>query len=204
MFTELGVDVIVSGGQTMNPSTEDLFKACEQVDAENVFIFPNNKNIIMTANQVAELTEKNVIVIPTKTIPQGFTAMLGFDPDADAEANREAMTEIIAGVDTMQITYAARNSNFDDMDIKEGDYLALYKDKLLCSNKDLNVLYEALAEKVKESGKSFISIYYGEGVSEDEAQAVADVFEAKLAGTDAEITLYNGAQPVYYYIISAE
>ncbi len=204
MFTELGVDVIVSGGQTMNPSTEDLFKACEQVEAENVFIFPNNKNIIMTANQVAELTEKNVIVIPTKTIPQGFTAMLGFDPDADAEANREAMTEIIAGVDTMQITYAARNSNFDDMDIKEGDYLALYKDKLLCSSKDLNVLYEALADKVKESGKSFISIYYGEGVTEEEAQTVSDIFEAKLAGTDAEITLYNGAQPVYYYIISAE
>ena len=204
MFTELGVDVIVSGGQTMNPSTEDLFKAVESVDAETVFILPNNKNIIMTANQVAELTDKNVIVIPTKTIPQGFTAMLGFDPDADANTNKECMSENILGVDTMQITYAARNSNFDDMDIKEGDYLALYKDKLLCSNKDLTVLYDALAEKVKESGKSFISIYYGEGVSEDEAQAVADIFEAKLAGTDAEITLYNGAQPVYYFIISAE
>jgi len=204
MFTELGVDVIVSGGQTMNPSTEDLFKAVEGIDAENVFIFPNNKNIIMTANQVAELTDKNVIVIPTKTIPQGFTAMLGFDPEAEAEINREAMTEIIAGVDTMQITYAARNSNFDDMDIKEGDYLALCNNKLLCSNKDLKVLYEALAEKIKESGKSFISIYYGEGVTEDEAQAVVSLFEEKLGGTDAEITLYNGAQPVYYYIISAE
>ena len=204
MFSELGVDVIVSGGQTMNPSTEDLFNAVESVDAENVFILPNNKNIIMTANQVAELTDKNVIVIPTKTIPQGFTAMLGFDPDADVDTNKECMSENILGVDTMQITYAARNSNFDDMDIKEGDYLALYKDKLLCSDKDLNVLFDALAEKVKESGKSFVSIYYGEGVTEDEAQTLYDIFEAKLEGTDAEITLYNGAQPVYYYIISAE
>ena len=204
MFTELGVDVIVSGGQTMNPSTEDLFKAVESVDAENIFILPNNKNIIMTANQVAELTDKNVIVIPTKTIPQGFTAMLGFDPDADADANAECMAENIKGVDTMQITYAARNSNFDDMDIKEGDYLALYRDKLLCSDKDLNVLFNALASKVKESGKSFISIYYGEGVTEEEAQVLVDVFESVLGDTDAEITLYNGAQPVYYYIISAE
>ncbi|MBQ8566753.1 MAG: DAK2 domain-containing protein [Clostridia bacterium] len=204
IFTELGVDVIVSGGQTMNPSTEDLFKAVEQIDAENVFILPNNKNIIMTANQVAELTDKNVIVIPTKSIPQGFTAMLGFDPDDEAEVNKGAMTEIIKDVDTMQITYAARNSNFDDMDIKEGDYLALCNNKLLCSDKDLNVLYEALAEKIKESGKGFVSIYYGEGVTEDEAQTVLSFFEEKLRYTDAEITLYNGAQPVYYYIISAE
>ena len=188
----------------MNPSTEDLFKAVESVDAETVFILPNNKNIIMTANQVADLTDKNVIVIPTKTIPQGFTAMLGFDPDADANTNKECMSENILGVDTMQITYAARNSNFDDMDIKEGDYLALYKDKLLCADKSLDVLFNALADKVKESGKSFVSIYYGEGVTEDEAQTVLNVFEAKLGGTDAEITLYNGAQPVYFYIISAE
>ena len=204
MFTELGVDAIVSGGQTMNPSTEDLFKAVESVDAENVFILPNNKNIIMTANQVADLTDKNIMVIPTKTIPQGFTAMLGFDMDAEPEANKEAMTENMSGVDTMQITYAARNSNFDGMDIKEGDYLALYNNKLLCSDSNIDVLFHALCEKISESGKSFVSIYYGEGVSESDAEKAASIFEADLADADAEIALYNGAQPVYYYIISAE
>jgi len=204
MFTELGVDAIVSGGQTMNPSTEDLSRAVESVDAENIFILPNNKNIIMTANQVADLTDKNIIVIPTKTIPQGFTAMLGFDMDAEPDANKEAMTENMSGVDTMQITYAARNSNFDGMDIKEGDYLALYNGKLLCSDSNIDVLFHALGEKISESGKSFVSIYYGEGVSESDAEKAVSIFEADLADADAEIALYNGAQPVYYYIISAE
>lgn len=204
VFEELGIDKIVSGGQTMNPSTEDLFSAVQEVDAETVFILPNNKNIIMTANQVVELIDdKKIVVIPTRSVPQGFSAMLGYDESATTEENKEAMTEASRSVDTMQITYAARNSNFDDMDIKEGDYLALFNDKLLTSDKDLNNLFGAFVEKIKENDKSFVSIYYGEGVSEEEASKTADIFAAAL-GAGVEINLVNGAQPVYFYVISAE
>ena len=204
VFEELGIDKIVSGGQTMNPSTEDLSDAVNAVDAETVFIFPNNKNIIMTANQVAELIDdKKIVVIPTRSVPQGFSAMLGYDEDASVEDNLASMTECAHNVDTMQITYAARNSNFDDMDIEEGDYLALLNDKLLTSNKDLNVIFGSLISKIKENGKTFVSIYYGEGVSEDEASKTADIFAAEL-GSGVEVNLVNGAQPVYFYVISAE
>ncbi len=203
MFEELGIDKIVSGGQTMNPATEELSSAVEAVDAETVFILPNNKNIIMTANQVAELVDKKVVVIPTRSVPQGFSAMLGFDEDATPEDNAISMTECSQGVDTMQITYAARNSNFDDMDISEGDYLALLNDKLLSADKDLNNLFGTLIEKIKEGDKSFVSIYYGENVTEDEAQEVVELFKREL-GSRVEINLCFGAQPVYFYVISAE
>ncbi len=203
MFEELGIDKIVSGGQTMNPATEELSSAVESVDAETVFILPNNKNIIMTANQVAELVDKKVVVIPTRSVPQGFSAMLGFDEDATPEDNAASMTECSQGVDTMQITYAARNSNFDDMDISEGDYLALLNDKLLCADKDVTVLFANLIEQIRASEKSFVSIYYGEGVSEQEAQKTADYFKNEL-GSRVEINLCFGAQPVYFYVISAE
>lgn len=204
VFEELGIDKIVSGGQTMNPATEDLCEAVKAVDAETVFILPNNKNIIMTANQVAELIEdKKIVVVPTRSVPQGFSAMLGFDAEASAEENEASMTECAQGVDTMQITYAARNSNFDDMDIEEGDYLALLNDKLLSSNKNLNMLFDALIAKIKENEKTFVSIYYGEGISEDEASKTADIFAAAL-GAGVEVSLINGAQPVYFYVISAE
>ncbi|MBO5374055.1 MAG: DAK2 domain-containing protein, partial [Clostridia bacterium] len=156
VFEELGIDKIVSGGQTMNPATEDLCAAVDAVDAETVFILPNNKNIIMTANQVAELSDKKIVVIPTRSVPQGFSAMLGYDEDAMVEENETSMTECAKGVDTMQITYAARNSNFDDMDIEEGDYLALLNDKLLSADKDLSKLFGQLAEKIKENEKSFV------------------------------------------------
>jgi dihydroxyacetone kinase-like predicted kinase len=204
VFEELGIDKIVSGGQTMNPSTEDLCDAVNEVNAETVFVFPNNKNIIMTANQVAEIVEdKKIVVIPTRSVPQGFSAMLGFDEDASAEDNLASMTECSQGVDTMQVTYAARNSNFDDMDIEEGDYLALLNDKLLTSNKDLKAIFEALIAKIKENGKTFVSIYYGEGISEEEASKTADIFAAEL-GSNVEVNLVKGAQPVYFYVISAE
>lgn len=204
VFEELGIDKIVSGGQTMNPATEDLCSAVEEVDAETVFILPNNKNIIMTANQVAEIIEdKKIVVIPTRSVPQGFSAMLGYDEGASVEENEASMTECSKGVDTMQITYAARNSNFDDMDIQEGDYLALLNDKLLSSDKDLNRLFELLVEKIKESGKSFVSIYYGEGIDEEEASKTADLFASAL-GAGVEVNLINGSQPVYFYVISAE
>ncbi len=203
IFNELGIDKIVSGGQTMNPATEDLSDAVEAIPAETIFILPNNKNIIMAAKQVAELTNKNVIVIPTRSVPQGFSAMLGFDPEASAEENEASMTECAQNVDTMQITYAARNSNFDDMDISEGDFLALLNDKLLASGKDLNELFNMLIENISEKQKSFVSIYYGEGISEDEAEKTAEYFKGKL-GSGIEVNLYKGDQPVYFYVISAE
>ena len=204
MFRELGVDQIVAGGQTMNPSTEDLYNAVNKINAKNIFILPNNKNIIMTSNQVAELTDKNIIVIPTKSIPQGFSAMLGFDEESDYEANEASMKEMIGSVSTMQITYAARNSNYDGLDIKEGDYLALYEDKLLCSDNSLETLLKAFCDKIREQDKSFISIYYGSDVSEEEANKASSLISNELDGTGAEINLYYGNQPVYYYIISAE
>lgn len=203
IFEELGVDKIVSGGQTMNPATEDLCAAVEAVDAETVFILPNNKNIIMTAKQVAELVDKNVIVIPTRSVPQGFSAMLGYNENADATENEQAMTETSLGVDTMQITYAARNSNFDDMDISEGDYLAILNDKLLSADKDLTKMFVELVNRIKESSKSIVSIYYGADVSDEEAEKTAEFFRKEL-GNGVDISLYNGAQPVYFYIISAE
>ncbi len=204
MFRELGVDGIVSGGQTMNPSTEDLYKAVSQVNAKTVFILPNNKNIILTANQVSELTDKNVIVIPTKTIPQGFAAMLGFNEDEDGETNEKSMTECIGNVDTMQVTYAARNSNYAGLNIEEGDLLALYEDKLLCADKDIKQLLKILADKAKHKEKKFISIYYGSDVSDDMANEALAIVKEELKDTDAEVTLYKGNQPVYYFIISAE
>ena len=203
VFEELGIDKIVSGGQTMNPATEDLCAAVEAVDAETVFILPNNKNIIMTAKQVAEIVDKNVIVIPTRSVPQGFSAMLGYNEDADATENEKAMIEAYQGVDTMQVTYAARNSNFDDMDISEGDYLAILNDKLLAADKDLTKIFGELSNNIKEASKTFVNIYYGADVSEEEANKTAEFFEKEL-GNGVEISLCNGAQPVYFYVISAE
>ena len=204
MFEELGIDRIVSGGQTMNPSTDDLYAAVQSVDAKTVFILPNNKNIIMTANQISELTDKNVVVIPTRSIPQGFSAMLGFDEEADVETNTQNMIENAKNVDTMQITYAARNSNFDGMDIAEGDYLGICNDKLLANNSNIEKIFESIVQKIKDTGKSFVSIYYGQDISEQDANKVLELVQGELKDAGVEITLYNGAQPVYYYIISAE
>ncbi len=202
VFTNLGVDAIISGGQTMNPSTQDILEAVNQVPAETVFVLPNNKNIIMAAQQVDALTPKKVIVIPSKTVPQGITAMLNFNPDGEAEENEAALTESLATVETMQITYAARNSDFDGHDIHEGDYLALYGSALFGTSRDIKVLLRSLAEKVRDAGKEYITIYYGGDVKERHAQKAADIF-AKIC-PDADVNLINGGQPVYYYLISAE
>ena len=204
MFKELGVDVIVSGGQTMNPSTEDLYNAVCQINAKNIIILPNNKNIIMTASQVNELTDKNIIVIPTRSIPQGISACLAFNQDASADENKEAMTEVISETDTMQITYAARNSNFDGMDISEGDYLGICNDKLVTNDNALEKILDAFSDKIKESEKSVVTIFYGEDVSEQEAEKTLSYLTSKLSNEGIEISLYQGGQPVYYYIISAE
>ena len=202
VFKDLGVDGIISGGQTMNPSTQDILEVVNQVPAETVFVLPNNKNIIMAAEQVNALTPKNVVVIPSKTVPQGITGMLSFNPDGSVEENTEALTEALSTVDTMQITYAARNSDFDGYDIHEGDYLAMYGGALFGTGKDIKVLLRALAEKVRDEGKSYITIYYGEDVREKHAQKAADIFAE--ACPDADVNLLSGGQPVYYYLISAE
>ena len=202
VFMNLGVDQIISGGQTMNPSTQDILEAVNKVPAETVFILPNNKNIIMAAEQVAGLTPKNIVVIPSKTVPQGVTAMLSFNPEGSIEENTEALTEALGTVDTMQITYAARNSDFDGYDIHEGDYLALYGNQLFGTSQDIKVLLKSLAEKVRDDGKEYITIYYGADVKEKHAQKAADLF-ADIC-PNADVNLLNGGQPVYYYLISAE
>ena len=202
VFLNLGVDQIISGGQTMNPSTQDILEAVNKVPAETVFVLPNNKNIIMAAEQVDALTPKHVVVIPSKTVPQGVTAMLGFNPEGSVEENTETLTEALGMVDTMQITYAARNSDFDGYDIHEGDYLALYGSQLFGTSRDIKVLLKSLAEKVRDEGKEYVTIYYGEDVKEKHAQKAADIF-ADIC-PNADVNLLSGGQPVYYYLISAE
>ena len=202
VFLNLGVDQIISGGQTMNPSTQDILEAVNKVPAETVFVLPNNKNIIMAAEQVDALTPKHVVVIPSKTVPQGVTAMLSFNPEGSIEENTEALTEALGTVDTMQITYAARNSDFDGYDIHEGDYLALYGSALFGTSQDIKVLLRSLAEKVRDEGKEYITIYYGADVKEKHAQKAADIF-ADIC-PNADVNLLSGGQPVYYYLISAE
>ena len=202
VFLNLGVDATISGGQTMNPSTQDILEAVNQVPAETVFVLPNNKNIIMAAEQVDALTPKTVVVIPSKTVPQGVTAMLSFNPESSVEENTAAMTEALGTVDTMQITYAARNSDIDGYDIHQGDYLALYGSSLFGTSGDIRVLLKSLAEKVRDEGKEYITIYYGADVKEKHAQKAADLF-ADIC-KDADVNLLNGGQPVYYYLISAE
>ena len=202
VFQNLGVDGIISGGQTMNPSTQDILEAVNKVPAETVIVLPNNKNIIMAAEQGDALTPKNVVVIPSKTVPQGITAMLSFNPDGELQENVEALTEALGTVDTMQITYAARNSDFDGYDIHEGDYLAIYEKSLFGTSRDIKVLLKALAQKIHEDGKEFITIYYGADIKEKHAQKAADLFQEICP--NADVNLLNGGQPVYYYLISAE
>ena len=203
VFRDLGADGVVSGGQTMNPSTESILEGVEKIPAETVFVLPNNGNIIMAAQQCDALTEKHVVVIPTKTVPQGITAMMNVDFEApDADSIADAMNASLSTVTTAQITYAARNSDFDGFDIKEGDYLALEEGKLFGTDTSLDVLLEKLAADAVERSAGFISLYFGEDVSEEEAQKAAQVFEDRCP--DAEVAVLSGGQPVYYYIISME
>ena len=202
VFMNLGVDGIISGGQTMNPSTQDILEEVNKVPAETVYVLPNNKNIIMAAEQVDALTPKHVVVIPSKTVPQGVTAMLSFNPEGTEEENTQALTEALATVDTMQITYAARNSDFDGYTIHEGDFLAMYGGVLFGTSRDIKVLLRSLAEKVRDEGKEYITIYYGADIQEKHAQKAADLFAEMCP--DADVNLLSGGQPVYYYLISAE
>ena len=203
VFTDLGADGVISGGQTMNPSTESILREIRKVPARTVFVLPNNKNIIMAAQQCMGLTEKNVVVIPTASIPQGVSAMMAVDPDmSDADAIAKAMTDAAQNVSTAQITYAARNSDFDGFDIHEGDYLALLDGKLHGTDRDVSALLGGLADEAASRGAEFITVFYGEDVAEEDAHKACDIFTHKCP--DAEINLICGGQPVYYYIISIE
>lgn len=203
VFTDLGADGVISGGQTMNPSTESILREIRKVPARTVFVLPNNKNIIMAAQQCMGLTEKNVVVIPTASIPQGVSAMMAVDPDmSDADAIAKAMTDAAQNVSTAQITYAARNSDFDGFDIHEGDYLTLLDGKLHGTDRDVSALLGGLADEAASRGAEFITVFYGEDVAEEDARKACDIFTHKCP--DAEINLICGGQPVYYYIISIE
>ena len=203
VFTDLGADGVISGGQTMNPSTESILREIRKVPARTVFVLPNNKNIIMAAQQCMGLTEKNVVVIPTASIPQGVSAMMAVDPDmSGADAIAKAMTDAAQNVSTAQITYAARNSDFDGFDIHEGDYLTLLDGKLHGTDRDVSALLGGLADEAASRGAEFITVFYGEDVVEEDAHKACDIFTHKCP--DAEINLICGGQPVYYYIISIE
>ena len=203
VFTDLGADGVISGGQTMNPSTESILKEIKKVPAHTVFVLPNNKNIIMAAQQCIGLTEKTVVVIPTASIPQGVSAMMAVDPDmSDADAIAKAMTDAAQCVSTAQITYAARNSDFDGFDIHEGDYLALLDGKLLGTDRDVSALLDGLSDEAASREAEFVTVFYGEDVNEEDAHKACDAFTRKCP--DAEVNLICGGQPVYYYIISIE
>ena len=203
VFRDLGADGIISGGQTMNPSTEDIMREIDKTPAEVVFVLPNNKNIIMAAEQCVRLVEgKRVVVLPSKTVPQGISALLAFDPDSSVEENTEAMGDALKRVSTSEITYAARDSDFDGFAIKQGDYLALAEHQLFGTDQDIYALLRRLAEAQPQQEAEFITVFYGEDVQEADAQKALAIFQE--ACPKAEITLLAGGQPVYYYMISAE
>jgi DAK2 domain fusion protein YloV len=202
LFRDLGADMMVEGGQTMNPSTEDILAAIDGTPAEVVFVLPNNKNIIMASEQAAELASKQVVVLPTKTIPQGISAMLAFDPEIDPENNAQTMNVASQLVHSGQMTYAARDSEFDGNPIKQGDYLALCEGKLHATGPDFFETMQKLAEGMCNGDSAFITILYGEGADEEQAQKVSEMFQT--AAPNAEINVLEGGQPVYSYILSVE
>ena len=202
VFRDLGADGIISGGQTMNPSTESILNEINKVPAEVVFVLPNNKNIVMAAQQCIGLTDKEVVVVPTHTIPQGITAMMAVDTELDTEALLETMTAAFENVTTAQITYAARNSDFDGFNINEGDYLGLLGGKLFDTDTDLTALLTKLGKEAASRCAEFVTIFYGEDVTEEQAQVAEEIFSRECP--DAELSLLHGGQPVYYYIISIE
>ena len=202
LFKDAGVDCIVRGGQTMNPSTEDILRAIESCPAKTVFVLPNNKNIIMAAEQAMKLADRKVCVLQTRTIPQGISAMLAFDPGADLSQNRVAMTEAFSHVSTGQVTFAARDSDFEGHAIKKGDILCMENGKLAFTERELNKGAYKLAKKLIKNDTSYVSIFYGSDVTSDTAEKLLAAVQKKFSGVD--INMVRGGQPVYYYIISAE
>lgn len=203
LFKDLGVDVIVRGGQTMNPSTEDILEAINATPARNIFVLPNNKNIIMAAEQAVKLTDRNVIVLQTRTIPQGITAMLAFDESSDFSTNGVNMTKALDNVGSGSITFAVRDSDFEGKQIKKGEILAMENGKLAFVEKDVTKALIKITKKLIRSGSSYITIIYGSDVTDETAQAAFEALKAKISD-DIEIVLVNGGQPVYYYLISVE
>ncbi|MBQ7799127.1 MAG: DAK2 domain-containing protein, partial [Oscillospiraceae bacterium] len=203
LFTDLGVDKIVSGGQTMNPSTDDILAAVQSVPAKTVYVLPNNKNIIMAAEQAVPLADREIRVLHTRTIPQGLSAMLIFDSDASADDNQKEMMKAAENVGSGQITFAARDSDYEGYNIKEGELLCLNNGKLAFVEKELQKAAVKLTRSLVKKDSSFITILYGEGVSEEDAEAMVATLKEKIP-EDIDISLVNGGQPVYYYIISVE
>lgn len=203
IFRSLGVDYIIEGGQTMNPSTEDMLNAIEKINADNIFIFPNNKNIILAANQAKQLTkDKNIIVIPTKTVPQGITAIINYVPDISVEENEAVMTEEVQRVATGQVTYAVRDTMIDNQEIHQGDFMGIGDKGILSVGTDLQSVAFNMVQKMMSDEFELISIYYGDVITEEQAQRLADQVQAEYSGCDVE--LQYGGQPIYSYIISAE
>ena len=202
LFCELGADNIVTGGQTMNPSTDDILKAIRRTPASTVFVFPNNKNIIMAAEQCIDLTEKKVIVMPSRTVPQGISALMNFDPSESEESLVGAMGDAMGNVHTAMVTYAARDSDFDGHTIHAGEYLALLDGSLIGSYTNTKTLFKELSWAIDDFHPEFITVYYGEDVTEEEANSAAGTMIGNFP--DTEVLVVNGGQPVYYYMISAE
>ena len=203
IFQGLGVDYIIEGGQTMNPSTEDMLNAIEKVNAKNIFILPNNKNIILAANQAASLVEdKKIIVIPTKTIPQGITALINYIPDSTPEENAERMSEELGTVKTGQVTYAVRDTVIDDKEIKQDDFLGIGDQGILSVGKELEATVLDMIEQLIDEDSAIVSIYYGEDAKEDAANAIGE--KITEAHPDVEVEVHYGGQPIYYYVISVE
>lgn len=202
LFRNLGADCVVRGGQTMNPSTEDILRAVYSTPAETVFVLPNNKNIIMAAEQAAKLSERRVCVIPARTIPQGITAMMSYDPDASFSDNRMEMTKAIERVSTGQVTFAARDSLYEGKNIKKGDILALENNKLVFLERDVSKAAYKLTKRMIKGDSAYVTLIYGSDVSDERAEELAEIMKTKFG--HVEIMLINGGQPVYYYIISVE
>lgn len=202
VFRDLGCDCLVSGGQTMNPSTDDILRAVNSTPSETVFILPNNSNILFAARQCIDMSPKNVVVIPTCTIPQGISAMLALDPEAGIDENTDNMNQAIERVHTISVTYAVRDSFFDNMEIKQGDYLAMLENQLLAANPDFNELRKAVTDTIKGFAPEFVTVFYGCDADESAAEELSAEMAKELP--DTEITTVNGGQPVYYYLISIE
>ena len=202
IFKDFGVDHIIEGGQTMNPSTEDFMKAINEMNAENIIILPNNSNIIMAANQAKDLSDKNIIVIPTKNVSQAFAALVTFDGDMTVEENEANMVEALSTVKRGQVTYAVRNTIINDIEVKEGNIIGLGEGKLLSAGDDVDDITTKLVESLVDEDSTIITLFYGEDTKEEDAEALRDALEEKFEDIDVE--LYYGGQPIYYYLVSVE
>ena len=202
IFTELTVDEIILGGQTMNPSAEDIANAAEKVPARNIFVFPNNKNIVLAANQANDVTNKNIIVIPTKSVPEGIAASIAFNPDASVEENQNAMLEAIRSVRSGSVTYAVRDTHVDGFDLTKGEIIGLDDKAILAKGNLVSETTEKLVEALMSDTVMNITLFYGEDIREDEAEALQTKLAEKYP--DCEVTVANGGQPVYYYLLSLE